>query len=790
MFRNYTKVAFRNLINQKGYSLINIVGLSISLAVTLLMLLWVQDEWSTDKFHEKSDSIYRMKRTIPLEGNSLDVYNGVPYPVLAAAKTELPEVIQYTPLGRSFEETIQREDLAVRASGTFGNSAYFEIFSYPILTGDVTQLDKKKDAIAISEKLATTLYGTNWKQNAVGQIVHMHDLGDFMVEAIYANFPVNSSIQNEFIYSFEAQLSANDWMLEWTNSGSQGVLLLADGADAAKTAQKIEDLFHEHQDKDRKEGILLQKFANHYLYGQFDEQANVTGGRIEYVQTFGIAALLLLIISCINFVNLATARASKRAKEVGVRKTIGASKNSLVTQFLIESGMITFISIGVAIIISKAALPQVNIITGKFLHLNLSEPMMWVGICSIFLLTTLLAGAYPSFVLSRYRPVNVLSGSITRQPGQNILKKGLVVMQFILALLLIVGALVVEKQVQYIKNKNLGIAKENLVMIHQDANITESYDALRNELLKKEGILDVTVVGPSPLNMQSSTSGVRWPGKRPDQENIEFQMVWTASNFLDVFDVPLVSGRYYREGSTYNTTNVVFNERAIEIMGIEDPVGKTVQWWGSPRQIIGVVKDFHNRSLYEKIKPAAFLLDSEDAGWLFVKSADTKVSTALSGLEATFKSVLPNVPLHYEFVDKQYEKFYKSEILTGTLAKYFAVFSIFLSCLGLLGLSTFFAEQKSKEISIRKVLGASTYNLVGFLSKEFLALVGLGLLIGIPISWFILSDWLMTFQYTIDLKVWMFALPAFLAIAIAAMTVGFQTIKAAIANPIMSLRNE
>ncbi|MFT6809096.1 MAG: putative ABC transport system permease protein [Saprospiraceae bacterium] len=790
MLRSYTKIAFRNLFNQKGYSLINIVGLSISLAVTLLMLLWVQDEWSTDRFHDKSDNIYRMKRTIPLEGNSLDVYNSVSYPVLAAAQSELPEVLQYTLLGRSFEETIQREDLTIRAAGSYGNAAYFEIFSYPILIGDITQLDKKKDAIALSERLATTLYGPKWERTALGQTLHMHDIGDFIVEAVYANFPDNSSIQNEFIYSFDSYLNGNDWMLEWTNSGTQGALLLAEGADVALTAQKIEDIYQEHQDKDRKEGILLQKFADHYLYGQFDERANVTGGRIEYVKTFGIAALLLLFISCINFVNLATARASKRAKEVGVRKTIGASKRSLITQFLIESGMITFISIGVAILFAKAALPQVNIITEKMLHLDLTQPIIWIGIFSIFILTTILAGAYPSFVLSQYRPINVLSGSLPLKSGKGFLKKGLVVMQFVLALLLIVGALVVEQQVQYIKNKNLGIAKDNLVMIHQDAKITESYDALRNELLKQEGIVDVTVVGPSPLDMQASTSGVGWPGKRPDQENMEFQMVWTASNFLDVFDVPLVAGRYYREGSIYDTTSLVFNESAIEIMGLKEPVGKTIQWWGSPRQIIGVVKDFHNQSLYEKIKPAAFLLDSEDAGWLFVKSSDTKISAALSGMEASFKTILPDVPLHYEFVDKQYEKFYKSEILTGTLAKYFAVFSIFLSCLGLLGLATFFAEQKSKEISIRKVLGASIYNLVGFLSKEFLILVSLGLLIGIPISWFILSDWLTTFQYTIELQVWMFALPAFLAIVIAGMTVGYQTVKAAIANPIQSLRNE
>lgn len=792
MIKNYLKIALRSLINHKGYSLINITGLSISLAVTMLMLLWVHDEWSIDKFHVNGDNIYRVKRTIPLEGNTLDVYNGIPYQVLSTAQKELPGVEKFVPLGRSFEETLQYEDITFREKGTFGTSAYFELFSYPVLLGDISELDEKIDALAISKSVAKKVFGNVWESSTIGKTIHIHNLGDFSIVAIYEDFPQSSSIQHDFVYNFEKHLKNNAWMLEWGNAGMQGAIMLAPNTEPLAVAQKIEKLFQGHQDKDRKEGIILQKYADHYLYGNFDEQAKVSGGRIEYVRTFGIAALLLLLISCINFVNLATARASKRAKEVGVRKTIGADKKSLIAQFMVEAGVITSISIGLAYFMAEMLIPQVRLITDKMLAFDLSNPVFWAGIGGIFLFTTLLSGAYPAFVLSSFRPVNALKGKATSNPssGSISLRKSLVVVQFVLALLLIVGALVVRQQVNFIKNKNLGIAKNNLLVIHQDDKLTAQYDVLYNELLNQKGIDDATLAGPSPLNIQSSTSGVGWPEKRPDQENIEFAMIWTSSNFVDVFDVPLVQGRYYREGSIYDTTSIVFNETAINIMGLTDPVGQSIRWWGKQRQIIGVVKDFHNRSLYEEIQPTGFMLDSEDAGYLFVKAKEGEMKDAIASVESTFNKVLPDVPLHFDFLDEQYQEQYKNEELTGTLADFFAIFSILLSCLGLFGLATFFAEQKEKEIGIRKVLGATVFNLIQLLSRQFLMLVGIGLLIGIPVSGYLLSGWLSNFAYKVDLQFWMFALPVAIAIFIATLTVGFQALRAAIANPIESLRSE
>ena len=793
MFRNYLKIAFRNIVKQKLHSAINILGLSLSLTAVFLMLLWIYDEWDMDKFHVNGDRLYRVKRTIPLEGNALDVYRGVSYPMLRAAVEELPEVEKYIPLGHSFEDNLQTDALIVRAKGTFSNAAYFQSFSFPVLQGDINQLDNKVDAIAISVSLAHRLFGLTWETTALGETVHIHDNGDFSVEAIYANFPNNSSLQNDFIYSFQAHLDANEWMLEWTNNGMQGALLLADNkTDPKIVGEKLEHIFQSHQEGEHKEGCFLQKFEEDYLYGDFDARAQVSGGRIEYVRMFLAAALLLLIVSCINFVNLATARASTRAKEVGVRKTIGATRRALMSQFAVEAFVITLLSVVLAAAAARLLMPAASLLSGKTLALDYQDPILWLSLGGLICITGILAGAYPAFVLSSFRPINVLKGKLIEKTGDISLRRGLVILQFSLALLLIVGALTIRTQIQYIQHAHLGIDKNNLLVIHQDAKVTDKYQVIKRELELAQAISGVTVAGPSPHDMQASTSGVMWPKKRPDQANIEFSILWTAHDFPDVFNVPLSSGRFYRESEGTDTTHIVFNERAIEIMELGDqPVGQVIQWWGKPRQIIGVLKDFHNRSFYEKIEPAGFLLDPDNAGNLFVKAHEGEVPGAIAAVQEVFKRVLPDVPLHYDFVDEQYQERYRSEMLTGKLTNYFAIISIIISCLGLLGLINFVAEQKTREIGIRKVLGASIGSLVGLLSKDFIRLVMIAFVVAIPFSYFLLNKWLDRFEYQVDLHWWKIFLASGIGtVLITMVTVSFKSIKAALHSPVESLRSE
>ena len=791
MLRNYFKISFRNLLKHKGYSIINIFGLTVSLTVVLLMLLWVRHEWSMDKFHEEDANLYRVKRTIPLENNTLDVYAGISYPMIKAAADEIPAVKGWIPIGYPFQDNLQWNEQVIRASGTFGNADYFKAFSFPVLKGDVDRLDQSQNAIVISRQLAINMFGQEW-QDALGKTIHIHDNGDFIVEAIYEDMPDNSSLQSQFIYSFGAHLAVNDWLLEWTNNGMQGVIWLEDNADPTQVRETLEEMFHSHQEGDRKEGCFLQPFSDNYLYSNFNDQGEVSGGRIEYVRIFLIAAILLLIISCINFVNLATARATERAKEVGVRKTIGAQRKSLITQFLVESFLVTGLSLGLGIFLGWLLVPYLNILTGKSLVIPFGDPLFWAGLLSILIVTSLMAGSYPALILSSFKPISILKGRMADRRGEASFRKALVVFQFSLALLLITGALVIRNQVNYIQNAHLGIARDNLLMIHQDEAISQKLEVLEDKITQDPSILGFTVAGPFPHNMQASTSGVQWPGKRPDQENVEVSILWTASSFPEVFDIPLVAGSYYREKTGIDTMHVVLNETAADLMLLgDDPVGKVITWWGKPREVIGVLKDFHNRSFYEKIEPSGFLFEPANAGNVFIKVKSGEMKEAIAAVEEAFAEVVPDVPLAFDFVDEEYRSMYTSEVLTGKLANYFAVISIIISSLGLFGLITFIAKKKTREIGIRKILGASVSSLMQLMSRQFVQLVLLALLIAIPISYFILQKWLDRFAYTVEVNWWMiFGSTAVLGILFTFLSIGYQSLKAATHSPVDSLRSE
>ena len=790
MLKNYIKIAWRNLLKNKVYFSINTIGLSIAIMVSFLMLLWVFDEYGMDKFHEKDDQLVLVKRTIPLEEGVLDVYSSISYPLLKTAKETLPEVEEYITLGRTFEDNLRIGDTDFRASGTFANTAFFTSFSFPVLVGDIKSLDEKPEAIAISETLAYRFWGEEWPKKALGSPVHIYDNGDFAVEAVFQDFPSNSSIQNDFYYGFEHFLAQNEWMHEWGNNGMQGAFLLRKDANQPEVAKKIHTLFQENISGDIKEGILLQKFSENYLHNQFDAQANVSGGRIEYVRLFALAAIFLLVISCINFINLSTAYGTKRAGEIGVRKVVGAKKNSLVKQFLTETAMITSLSFIMGFVLTALLLPTINDLTGKQIGVDLASPKLWLMVFGVFLVTTFLSGAYPSIVISSFKPIVALKGNGKEKKKTVTLRKGLVVLQFTLSILLIISALVIQQQVNYLNNKDLGIAKDHMISIHQDEVITTKYETLRNELLNSPGIKDVTLVGPSPLETPASTSGVNWSGKRQEQENIEFAMLWTAHNFPEAFDIPLDKGAYYREG-TQDTLNLVINQKAAEIMQLgENPIGKTIQLWGSPRQIIGVLKDFHNRSLYEAIQPTVFFLDPNDAGELFVKLDGEQTAQGLASVQNVFGQVLPESPLHYDFLDEQYAANYSTELLTGTLARYFALISTLISCLGLFGLAIFMAKQRTKEIGIRKVLGASINSITLLISKDFLRLITIAIAVASPLAYYFMTVWLEDFAYRIPIPLWAFAVAGIVTLSVTIMTIGFQSIKSAMADPVNSLRTE
>ncbi|MDT0606361.1 ABC transporter permease [Croceitalea rosinachiae] len=789
MLKNHIKIALRSLLKNKAYLLTNIFGLSVALTVSFLMLLWVQDERKMDKFHENDNRLFSVKRTIPLGDGTLDVYRSTSYPLLHTAKEQLPEVENYIPLGYSFEDNLRLDNINLRAQGAFASASLFTSFTFPVLMGDISQLDQKSEALVISESLAKRFWGANWKSRAIGSSIDILDNGTFTIEAVYKDFPKSSTIQNDFYYSFNSVLAKGDWMDKWDVNRMAGAFLLKEGADYKKVEDKLEKLFQSHLEGEQKEGILLQKFSDGYLYGKFDEQAEVSGGRIEYVRIFTIAAFFLLLVSCINFVNLSTVHAVKRSNEIGVRKVVGAKRNTLIAQFITETVIITAIAFSIAFVCTILLLPSINGFVEKSLVIDFGQPSIWIALICLFLLTALLSGLYPAMVISSFKPIMALKGKGKEKKNTVSLRKGLVILQFGLTILLIFAAMVVKMQVDFINKKDLGIIKDHVVSIHQDQELTENYEVLRNELIASEGIEDVTLAGPSPINMSASTSGVVWPGKSVEQENVEFALLWGAHNFPKVFKVEITDGTYYREGSM-DTLNIVINEQAVAVMGLQNPIGKSIQLWGQPREIIGVLKDFHNQSLYEPIQPAVFLLNPENAGNLFVKIKAKETEKALASLDAVFKRTVPNIPLHYNFMDEQFAASYKTEQLTSTLAYYFAMISILISCLGLFGLATFMAKQRTKEIGIRKVLGASVSSITTLISKDFLKLVLLSIVIAAPLAYYFMDNWLQDFAYKINIRWWVFVLTGALAILIALITIGFQAIKAAIANPVKSLRTE
>lgn len=790
MFKNYLKIALRNTWKNKTYSGINIFGLAISLSVALLMLLWVNDEVSIDKLHDKGLAIQRLLMVYPQEGGKRVANPYIAYPMLQQIETEVPEVEEVIYFDYPEEQLVEKEKLSYKEAGMSSNSAIFSTFSFPVLHGDIKRLDETINGIVISESMAGRFFGRNWESSALGETLRMNDRHDFVVEAIFADIPANSSLKFDFVTNVDHRIKRNDWLLEWGNKGMGGVILLREDATAEAALAKINTIYKNSSVFEEGEYVQLQAYQDAYLYSRFDDEAMPTQGRIEYVRLFSISAFLLLIIACINFVNLATARASKRAREVGVRKAVGAGRTSLITQFLFESTVITVMAVGLAILLAELSLPAVRTMADKALFFDYTSVNFWLGILGVICLTAFFSGLYPAFVLSSFKTIHVLKGRLTETLKHVSLRKMLVITQFVLALILIAGALVIQQQISYIKNKNLGLDKENLFYISADDKAPETYQLLKKELLKYPSIAGVTASSHSPIQVGASTTGVEWPGKRLDQRNQEFKMMWVEENFMDGFNVQMKEGRFYQTDMGYDTSNIVLNETAIRVMGIEDPVGKRIQWWEEPRTIIGVVKDFHVGSLYETIEPLGLILDKDNTSWLFVRNEVGQTEAAVAALESTYAKIFPDTPLDYKFLDEQYQRRYKGEVLTGTLAKYFAFISILISCLGLLGLATFLAEQKTKEIGIRKVIGASTKHIVTLLSRDFLLLVGIGLLLGIPIAWYLLDSWLGKFAYGIDLQWWMFAVPVGIAICIALLTVGIQSLKAAFRNPITALRSE
>lgn len=784
MIRNYFKTALRNFRRNKSSFLINVVGLSIGMACSILILLWVVDELNYDRFHANSDRIFRVMEH---QDYSDEIFTTTSTPgILAPAlKEEVPEIEYATTYTWNMNYLFTKDDKSLKENGIYARPDFFHILTIGLEAGNRNELLTNPYSVVISQDLAQKYFGS---ENPVGQSVTINQDEVHTVTGVFRKLPDHSSLQFDYVLPFEDWLKNNEWATEWGNNGPRTIVSLHKQADAAAVSDKIKNFI-----KERNEGsvveMFLYPFADLYLYGRFVD-GKVTGGRIDYVRLFSVVAVFVLIIACINFMNLSTARATRRAKEVGIRKSIGAGRGSLVGQFIGESLIITFTSLLAAGLLVELFLPVFNELAGKEIAVNYTDPIYLLIFAGIALITGLVSGSYPAFYLSSFEAVKTLKGTIRSSAGEVFARKGLVVFQFALSVILIVSTIVVYNQIQYTQTKNLGYEKENLIYFPtNEGNLNNRWDAFRQELLAHPGVKQVSRSSHTFLGRNSNTSGVEWPGKDPESL-VLFEAIRADYELVETLGFRMAEGRSFSREYGTDSTKVILNEAAIEVMGMEEPVGQTISFWGDNREIIGVVEDFNYQHLRNNVEPLFMILNPQNTWNGFVRLQSDGMNRTIRELESIYKQFNPDYPFDYKFMDQQYAALYKSEMRVGDLAKYFSLFAILISCLGLFGLSAFTAEQRTKEIGIRKVLGASVQNLVLLLSKDFTRLVLISIVIALPVSWWLMNQWLSDYAYRIEIRWWMFALSGAAAITIAWATVSWQSIKAALMNPVESLKSE
>lgn len=785
MIQHNLLLIYRNFVRAKSYFLINLAGLSTGLVCTLLIYIWVQDELQMDGFHEKGDRLVQVMEHQQYADNIMTT-SSTPGILAETLKEEIPEVEYAATTTWVNTHTVSVGERNIKAKGYYVGKDYFNIFSYKLLQGDADKVLTDKTAIVISDELAVKLFDTS--ENAIGKSIEFQHEKIFLVSGVFEKLPSISSVQFDFVLSFEEFKTENEWVTRWSNNGPSTFVILREGSDAAAVSKKIKDFVKARNEQSNVQ-LFLMSYADRYLYGRF-ENGKPAGGRIEYVRLFSIIAVFILIIACINFMNLSTARASRKSKEVGIRKSVGAQRNSLIIQYLSESLLTSFLSLVVALAIVWLFIPQFNFITGKQVNLNLSDPQLLLSIVGLTLITGLVAGSYPAIFLSGFKPAAVLKGEMKGSWTELWARKGLVVFQFSLSVILIVSVLVIYKQIEFAQNKSLGYKKDNLIRLPIEGKVETSLEAFLTEVKNIPGVLNASSMGASLIGRNSNTSGLNWEGKNPE-ELILFENVRVNHDLLETLGVEMAEGRMFSREHSTDTSKIIFNEAGIRAMNLKDPVGKVIRLWDQyDMEIIGVVKDFHFQSLHENVKPLFFALNPSDTWNLMIRLEGGKEKETLDALSKFYTNYNPGFGFEYIFQDQEYAKLYAAEQRVASLSGYFALFAILISCLGLYGLATFTAERRLKEIGIRKALGSSSANIVMLLSGDFTKMVLISIALGLPLSYWLLSQWLERFAFHIELHVWFFVAAGLLALFIAWITVASQAIRASRINPVLCLRDQ
>jgi putative ABC transport system permease protein len=801
MFKNYFKTAWRNLIKDKQFSLLNLLGLSTGLACVLLIFLWVSDELSVDKFNSNDSQLFQVMKTSPTADGGVETYPYTPGLLGQSMQNELPEV-QYATVVRpenmdAGAGIISINAKSFKASSEYVDQNFFKVFSYKIIDGNTNGFVLNKYGVLLSDQMALKLFNTT--QNITGKTIAWNRgefTGSYVVSGVFQSPPLNATDQFDLLFNYKMyQSKESEDLAFWGSNSEYTYLLLKKGTDVNAFNNKIKDFTKEQIKRtypDPKfllsyEGdIFIQKYSDRYLHNNY-VNGKVSGGRIEYVKLFSIIAIFILVIACINFMNLSTAKASRRMKEVGIKKVVGASKGSLILQYIGESILMAFASLIIALLLVELLLPAFKEITGKDINLHLNANLIIAAI-SITLITGLIAGSYPALYLSHFKPVAILKGKLATSSGESWIRKGLVVFQFTISVVLIVSVLVVYQQMKLIQTTDLGYNKNNVIRFSNDGNLKNNVSPFLTEIKKLPGVINATTEsGDFFGNANHGGGGITWDGKDANL-GIEYYGNDVGDDFFETMDLRMAEGRFFSKAFA-DSASVIFNETAIKKMGLKNPIGKTVSLWGKNKQIVGVVKDYHFKSLYDKITPS-FLVYNPNADNTLVKINSGNEQQAIAGIKKLFAKFNNGLEFNYSFLDDDYSKLYASEQRVAVLSKYFAGIAILISCLGLFGLAAFTAQKRQKEIGIRKVIGASVTNVVATLSRDFLILVSISLLIAIPLSWWLMNNWLQSFAYRINISPFVFFIAGFSVVLITLITISFQSIKAAMANPVKSLRTE
>jgi putative ABC transport system permease protein len=789
MLKHNLLLIYRNFKRFKSTFFINLIGLSTGLACVLLIYLWINDELSIDRFNDKDARIFQVLQNVGKE-EGVETIESTSGLLAKALADEMPEVEYAASVipnyYNSSRGTLSIDDKRIKVIGQYASKDYFNIFSYKLIKGEPDQVLATKEGIVISKDLALKLFKS--ADEAMGKSLEWRgqsNNGSYFVSGIFESPPSNATIQFDFVLNFDVWVKDHEFILQWANSDPFTYVLLREGASAEQFNEKVKG-FVQSRIKNGGE-LVAQKYSNRYLHGHY-ENGVPSGGRIEYVKLFSVIAFFILIIACINFMNLSTAKASRKVKEVGIKKAMGAARSSLITQYIGESILVSFLSLAVGILMVDLLLPQFNLITGKRLYFNFDVTSVSM-LLAVTLITGIISGSYPALYLSGFSPSVVLKGKIRTAVSEVLARKGLVIFQFSISIILIICVWVVYEQIQFIQNKNLGYERDHVIYFDTE----KVSDAFMNDLKAIPGIINAARFYHDLVGGHGGTGDIQWPGKNTDKETeLDFSNLEVGYDFVETMGMKMAEGNSFSEKISWED-QIIFNEAAIKNMGLKDPVGQTITIWGMKRKIIGVVKNFNFESMYNEIGPCFLFLvptvpDTPSKVMVRIKSGSEKETLAL--LDVFYRQHNPGLAFDYKFVDDDYQRLYASEQRVGILSRYFAVMAVLISCLGLFSLAAFTAERRIKEIGIRKVLGSSEFGIVYLLSGDFTKIVLIAVLISMPVSYFITHQWLDSFAFKIPLQWWYFIGSGIVALLIAWLTVGTQAIRAARVNPTKCLKED